>query len=160
MARVLFIVGGPPRVGKSTLGRRLMERRRVPWLSTDIVRTVLRTVVADIDELDRGHADPQLVAERIYPYLERTADVALDQCEAFLIEGVEWFPRHLATLEARLENVSLRACFLGNVAYSHNDLASYQGVNRWHDWALEDERRVCPNGSVVGATGCGPSARR
>lgn len=91
MARVLYIVGGPPRVGKSALGRRVMERRRVPWLSTDIVRTVLRTVVADIDELDRGHADPQLVAERMYPYLERTADVALDQCEAFLIEGVEWF---------------------------------------------------------------------
>jgi hypothetical protein len=30
----------------------------VPWLSTDIMRTVLKTVDRTIDELDRGHADP------------------------------------------------------------------------------------------------------
>jgi hypothetical protein len=122
-----------------------MERRQVPWLSTDIVRTVLRTVDRKVDELDRGHADADLVAERMYPYLERTADVALDQCETFLIEGVEWLPRHLAALAARLEDVSLRACFLGNASYSHEDLSSYQGVNRWHDWALEEERQGLPD---------------
>ena len=121
-----------------------MERRRIPWLSTDIVKTVLRTVVREIDELDRGHADPDLLAERMYPFLERTADVALDQCEAFLIEGAEWFPRHVAALNATLQDISLRACFLGNVTYSHADLAAYHGVNRWHDWVLEEERDGMP----------------
>lgn len=121
-----------------------MERRQVPWLSTDILRTVLRTVDRTIDELDRGHADPDLVADRMYPYLERTADVALDQSETFLIEGVEWLPRHLAALTSRLENVSLRACFLGHVAYSHEDLASYQGANRWHEGVTEDDRQGLP----------------
>ncbi len=144
MSRVLYIVGGPPRVGKSALGRRIMERRRIPWLSTDIVKTVLRTVVREIDELDRGHADPDLVAERMYPFLERTAEVALDQCETFLIEGAEWFPRHVAALDATLQDISLRACFLGNVTYSHADLAAYHGVNRWHDWVLEEERHGMP----------------
>jgi hypothetical protein len=144
VSRVLYIVGGPPRVGKSALGRRIMERRRIPWLSTDIVKTVLRTVVREIDELDRGHADPDLLAERMYPFLERTADVALDQCEAFLIEGAEWFPRHVAALNATLQDISLRACFLGNVTYSHADLAAYHGVNRWHDWVLEEERDGMP----------------
>ena len=76
MARVLYIVGGPPRVGKSALGRRVMEDRGVPWLSTDIVRTVVRSADRQIDELDRGHPDPDLVAERMYPYLERAVDVA------------------------------------------------------------------------------------
>lgn len=121
-----------------------MENRRVPWLSTDIMRTVLRTVDRTIDELDRGHADPDLVAERMYPYLERTADVALDQCETFLIEGAEWFPRHVPDLDAALEDVSLRACFLGHVTYSPDDLASYRGVNRWHDRALEEELQGLP----------------
>ena len=121
-----------------------MERRRIPWLSTDIVKTVLRTVVREIDELDRGHADPDLVAERMYPFLERTADVALDQCETFLMEGAEWFPRHVAALDATLQDISLRACFLGNVTYSHADLAAYHGVNRWHDWVLEEERQGMP----------------
>lgn len=121
-----------------------MERRQVPWLSTDIVRTVVRTADRQIDELDRGHADPDLVAERMYPYLERAVDVALGQCETFLIEGVEWFPRYLGALRSRFEDVSLRACFLGHVSYSLVDLASYQGVNRWHDEVLEDERQGLP----------------
>ena len=139
VSRVLYLVGGPPRVGKSALGRRMMERRRIPWLSTDVVRTVLRTLDRRIDELDRGHADPDLVAERMYPYLERMVDVALDQCGTVLVEGVEWFPRHLTRLNARLRDVPVRACFLGHVAYSHTDLASYQGVNRWHDGVQEEE---------------------
>ena len=144
MTRVLYIVGGPPRVGKSALGRRVMEDRGVPWLSTDIVRTVVRSADRQIDELDRGHADPDLVAERMYPYLERAVDVALGQCETFLIEGVEWFPRHVAALGDRFEDVSLRACFLGHLSYSLDDLASYQGMNRWHDDVLEDERQGLP----------------
>ncbi len=99
---------------------------------------------SELDELDRGHADPDLVSEIMYPYLERAADVALDQSESFLIEGAEWFPRHVASLRAALEEASVRACFLGNVAYSHEDLASYQGVNRWHDWVDEKERQGMP----------------
>ncbi len=121
-----------------------MERRRVPWLSTDILKTVLRTVVGEIDEPDRGHSDPDLVSERMYPYLERAADVALDQSERFLIEGAEWFPRHVAPLTTALEEVSVRACFLGHATYSLEDLAAYQGVNRWHDWVLEEERQGMP----------------
>lgn len=144
MARVLYVVGGPPRVGKSALGRSIMASRRIPWLSTDILKTVLRIVVRDIDELDRGHADPDLVAERMYPHLERAADVALDQSERFLIEGAEWFPRHVAPLSAALEEASVRACFLGNATYSHEDLAAYQGVNRWHDRVDEKERQGMP----------------
>ena len=59
-------------------------------------------------------------------------------------EGVEWFPRHLAALDAGLEDVSLRACFLGHATYSHEDLASYQGANRWHEWALDEELQGLP----------------
>jgi hypothetical protein len=40
--------------------------------------------------------------------------------------------------------VSLRACFLGHATYSHEDLASYQGVNRWHERALEEELQGMP----------------
>jgi hypothetical protein len=53
----------------------------------------------------------------MYPYLERTADVAPDQCETFLIEA-ERFPRHVPDLNAALEDVSLRGCFMGQVTYS------------------------------------------
>lgn len=141
---MLYTVGGPPRVGKSALDQRVMARHGVPWLSSDILKTVLRMVAREIDELDRGHSDPDLVAERMYPYLERAADVALDQSERFLIEGAEWFPRHIAPLGAALEEAAVQACFLGHATYSQEDLANYQGLKRWHDWALEEERQGLP----------------
>ncbi|MGH3254928.1 MAG: hypothetical protein ACRDOU_05870 [Streptosporangiaceae bacterium] len=41
---VLFLVGGPPWVGKSSLAQQLLATDGIPWLSTDVIRTVLRRV--------------------------------------------------------------------------------------------------------------------
>ena len=40
----LYLVGGAPRVGKSSLAQRLLEHDGIPWLPTDVLRTVLRRV--------------------------------------------------------------------------------------------------------------------
>ncbi|MGH9125599.1 MAG: hypothetical protein ACRDZ8_12860 [Acidimicrobiales bacterium] len=144
MPRVLYIVGGPPRVGKSALGQRIMTRRGVPWLSTDILSTVLGTVVREINELDCGLNDPVPFAEMMYPFLERAANAALAQSATFLVEGVQWLPRHVTRLTVALDGVSVRACFLGHATYSSDDLASYRGVNRWHDAASAEEREGIP----------------
>jgi hypothetical protein len=144
MAHVLYVVGGPPRVGKSALGRRMLDRRGIPWLSTDILRTVLRTVVQEIDRVDRGNCDLHVLATTMYPHLERAANVALDQSQTFLMEGVEWLPRHVPALSLALENVAVRGCFLGHLTYSSDDLAAYQGLSRWHALVSEDEWRAMP----------------
>ena len=43
----LYLVGGAPRVGKSKLAQKLVETEGIPWLPTDIVRTVLRRVLPE-----------------------------------------------------------------------------------------------------------------
>src|SRR5690242_5251826 len=45
---VLYLVGGAPRVGKSALAQRLLEVDRIPWLPTDVIRTVLRRVLPEL----------------------------------------------------------------------------------------------------------------
>jgi hypothetical protein len=60
--RILYLVGGAPRVGKSTLAQRLSKLDRIPWLPTDVVRTVLRRVLPELDAADQDPVDASLLA--------------------------------------------------------------------------------------------------
>jgi hypothetical protein len=64
-ARILDLVGGAPRVGKSTLAQRLLATDGVPWLPTDVVRTVLRRVLPELDAVDQDPVDASRLAELI-----------------------------------------------------------------------------------------------
>jgi hypothetical protein len=68
----------PRRARRSTLAQRLLATDGVPWLPTDVVRTVLRRVL------------PELEAER------------------FLIEGFELAPTYPARLQAAVEGIRVR----------------------------------------------------
>jgi predicted kinase len=52
--RMLYLVGGPPRMGKSSLAQRLVQTEGIPWLPTDVVRTVLRRVLPELDSIRPG----------------------------------------------------------------------------------------------------------
>jgi hypothetical protein len=62
-ARILYLVGGAPRVGKSTLTQRLLASDGIPWLPTDVVRTVLRRVLPELDAVDQDPVDASHLAE-------------------------------------------------------------------------------------------------
>jgi hypothetical protein len=70
--RVLYLVGGSARSGKSALGLTLLRERGVPWLSTDIVRTVLRDADPRIEEADAKPPDLERLAGAMRPFIERT----------------------------------------------------------------------------------------
>ena len=120
-------------IAAELVGRYKLERPGLPAFALTVNTSSLTAIANDCSY--------EVIFSRQLEAMALPADVALDQCETFLIEGVEWVPRHLATLNLRLDDVSVRACFVGNVTYSHDDLASYQGVN-------------------AGAAGSGRSARR
>jgi hypothetical protein len=54
-------------VGKSVLARRLLETEGIPWLPTDVVRTVLRRVLPELDAADQDPVDAVQLAEFMYP---------------------------------------------------------------------------------------------
>jgi predicted kinase len=131
--RVLYLVGGAPRVGKSFLARGLLEAEGIPWLPTDVVRTVLRRVLPELDAVDRDPVDAAQLADFMYPHIQQAAEVCAEEAERFLVEGFElapWYPRRLA---AALEGTRVRACFLGHGAFSADDLASYRGPKPQHE---------------------------
>jgi hypothetical protein len=126
-SRVLYLVGGAPRVGKSCLAQRLLKAEGIAWLPTDVVRTVLRRVLPELDAIDQDPVDGLRLAEFMYPHIEQAAEVCAEEAEQFLIEGFELSPSYPGRLRATLRGIEVRACFLGHLTFSADDLASYRG---------------------------------
>jgi hypothetical protein len=135
----VYLVGGPARVGKSSLAQRLLLSDGIPWLPTDVLRTVLRRVVPELDELDQGNASATVVSELMYPHIEQAVEVCSEEAEQFLIEGPDIVPSMVPRLSAALPGTTIRACFLGNVRFSGDDLACYRGPKPQHDGASRGE---------------------
>jgi predicted kinase len=131
--RVLYIVGGAPRVGKSVLAQRLLAAEGIPWLPTDVVRTVLRRVLPELDAVDQDPVDAAQLAAFMYPHIEQAAEVCAEEAERFLIEGFELSPWYPGRLEAALDGTRVRACFLGHSTFSADHLASYRGPKPQHE---------------------------
>src|SRR5215470_10705138 len=137
--RILYLVGGPPRVGKSSLAHRLLELDRIPFLPTDVLRTVLRRVLPELDAIDQDPVDASLLADFMYPHVEQAAEVCAEEAECFLIEGFELSPTYIARLRAALEETEIRGCFLGHGSFSIEDLANYRGPKPQHRGASRAE---------------------
>jgi hypothetical protein len=135
----LYLVGGAPRVGKSSLAQRLLTIDGIPWLPTDILRTVLRRVLPELDAIDHDPVDALLLAEFMYPHVEQAAEVCAEEAERFLIEGFELSPSYPARLQAALAGTEVRACFLGHGSFSTEDLAGYRGPKPQHHGASREE---------------------
>jgi hypothetical protein len=87
--RILYLLGGVPRVGKSTLAQRLLATDGIPWLPTDVVRTVMRRVLPELDAVDQDPVDAARLAELMYPHIQQAAEVCVEEAEQFLTEGFE-----------------------------------------------------------------------
>ena len=126
-AHVIYLVGGAPRVGKSALAQRLLAIDGIPWLPTDVIRTVVRRVVPDVDAADQDPVDAAALAETMYPHIEQAAQVCAEEANHFLIEGFKVAPSYPMRLRAALGGTDIRACFLGHGLFSAEDLAGYRG---------------------------------
>jgi hypothetical protein len=128
----VYLVGGPARVGKSSLAQRLLISDGIPWFPTDVLRTVLRRVLPELDELDQGNVSAAAVGELMYPHIRQAVEVCSEEAERFLIEGPDIVPSMVPRLSAALPGTTVRACFLGNVRFSVDDLAGYRGPKPQH----------------------------
>jgi hypothetical protein len=145
---------GAPRVGKSSLAQRLLAVDGIPFLPTDVLRTVLRRVLPELDTIDQDPVDAWLLAEFMYPHIEQAAEVCVEEAACFLIEGFELSPSYLARLQAALAQAEVRGCFLGHASFSVEDLAGYRGPKPQHRGAARGAprgRRLDPTAEQAAA---------
>ena len=127
---MLYLVGGAPRTGKSSLAMAMLRTHGVPWLPTDVVRHILRRTMPEIDAIESGPDYIEGLAQLMHPIVEELIELCLGQARDYLIEGVEILPAHVEGHAARFGQI--HACFLGDSLASAGTLRAYQGENPWH----------------------------
>jgi 2-phosphoglycerate kinase len=60
----VILIGGAPTVGKSYLGRKLAEELKLPWISTDTIREMMRKLITDEKRFPHLMHDTRYTAEQ------------------------------------------------------------------------------------------------
>ena len=155
-AHVIYLVGGAPRVGKSSLAQRMLAIDGIPWLPTDVSRTVVRRVVPEVDATDQDPVNAAALAEVMYPHIEKAAEACAEEADRFLIERFELAPSYPARLRAALGDTEVRACFLGHGSFSAEDLAGYElelspeELRKSASWIRYRSRQLAQECNVLG----------
>jgi 2-phosphoglycerate kinase len=151
---MIFLLGGPPRVGKSIISSGIRHKCAVSVVSTDTFGAVLENVlspeaVPDLFVFGKFHEIP--MAERVklimndpaelIDYLRRESYIVWKAVEAFirrendegrdiLIEGVAILPE----LMSQLEDIPHRVVFIGNQGENHKENIKKSAEEGKHDW--------------------------
>ncbi len=110
---MLYLIGGASRSGKSTLARRLLMERQVPYLSTDIL---MMGIANGLPQLGLDPNDPDvIVGETLGPLLRAMAVNILETGVTYLLEGATLLPAYVAEL-IQDHGTGVEACFIGYAA--------------------------------------------
>lgn len=111
---MLYLVGGASRAGKSTLARRLLLEKQVPYFPIDALMMGFANgwpqfgLDPDTSNFVRG--------EKLWPILRAMAVNIIEEAAthpSYLLEGDELLPGHVAELSHEYEG-QIRACFTVN----------------------------------------------
>ena len=151
---MIFLLGGPPRVGKSIIASKIRQKCAVSVVSTDTLGAVLENVLSpeaapDLFVFGKFHEIP--MAERVklivndpaelIDYVRRESCVVWKAVEAFirrendegrdiLMEGVAILPE----LVRQLEDIPHRVVFIGNQGENHKENLRKSAEENEYDW--------------------------
>ena len=151
---MIFLLGGPPRVGKSIISKEIRQKHAVSVVSTDTLGAVLENVLSPESAPDLfvlGKFNKMPMAERVklitknptelIDYVRKESHVVWKAVDAFirrendegrdaLIEGVAVLPE----LVSRLENIPHRVVFIGNQGENHKENIKKSAEVNERDW--------------------------
>jgi 2-phosphoglycerate kinase len=151
---MIFLLGGPPRVGKSIISSEIRQKRAVSVVSTDTLGAVLENVLSpeaapDLYMFGKFHEMP--MAERVklitkdpaelIDYVKKESYVVWKAVEAFirrendegrdiLIEGVAILPE----LMSQIEDIPHRVVFIGNQGEHLKENIKKSAEENEYDW--------------------------
>jgi 2-phosphoglycerate kinase len=138
---MLYMIGGAPRSGKTTLARRMLAEHGVPYFSID---TLIASLASERPELGMRVSDPALKrVEIVWPTIRKVVNDVLHSGDDLLLEGDVLLPKHLIEF-GHEPQARIKACFIG---YADADPVTKLRAIREHaaggiDWTeeLDDDR--------------------
>jgi 2-phosphoglycerate kinase len=151
---MIYLLGGPPRVGKSIISNEIRQKRAVSVVSTDTLGAVLENVLSpeaapDLFVVGKFHEMPMVERVKLIMadpaeligYVRKESHFVWKAVEAFirrendegrdaLIEGVAVLPESMS----RIEDIPHRVVFIGNQGENHKENIKKFAEENEHDW--------------------------
>lgn len=139
---MIYLIGGTARTGKTTIARRFLAHKGIPFFSLDYLMMGVANGLPEL-RVDPS-SDEFIVGQQLWPILDPMLTAFIENKFDYLIEGVQLVPRYVHQLSQRFDG-QVVACFLG---YSEIDteikaleLKQYGGAP--DDWTLGyDEKQL------------------
>ncbi len=151
---MIYLIGGPPKCGKTTLAKRLSKSKNIPWMSTDTLQNVIKPYMNkkdfskkfptsaqhcnNNDEKYSRYSTNKII--KAYQQQAKTSYQAIDMfaiCEItdgndFIIEGYHIEPKLVAELNEKYPD-KLRSIFLikSDETKFVNDIKKSTTPNDW-----------------------------
>jgi len=133
---MVYLIGGPPRCGKSVLAHRVTTGHAIPFISTDLIWAVVEMSQPEWrTPMQKGPDRIPAAAKMFEPYLERAITFLQPARHPCGIEGEVITPETAARLSS---NDDLRAVFLVRSSVTAADIADSRGPNPWLEAAPPD----------------------
>jgi 2-phosphoglycerate kinase len=151
---MIFLLGGPPRVGKSIISGEIQRKHVVSVVSTDALAAILEDVMSpeaapdlfvfsQFNDLPMAERMQLMMTDpaRLIDYVRRESQIVWRAVEAFirrenfegrdaLIEGVAVLPE----LVSKLADIPYRVVFVGNQDKDHKENITRAAKENVHDW--------------------------
>ena len=155
---MIYLIGGPPRCGKTTLSAALAKKLQIPYFSIDHIASVIPPYIAparqdesfplralrqklnnDNDRFFETYSAEEIVgvyqrqAATVWPGVRNFIDYAIEDEHTLILEGWQLLPRFLAEIPAakRSEDVQIRYLYKVNVEDIVSGLKANDPVNDW-----------------------------
>lgn len=128
---MLYLIGGVPRIGKSTLANLILEREKIAYVDTDWIVHMLMYAAPALgikaySEFNEHEFKNKAV--NFYPYLYQFIKHNQPVVEKYVIEGDVFLPQHISKLVQKFE---VKACFLGTSELKPEILLNNPSKNDW-----------------------------
>ena len=137
---MMYLIGGAPRTGKSLLAKKILERKKITNVSTDILVHMLKKTAPELGVKDES--DLRLKSDKFYPFLFNFIKVAKYYSSGYVIEGDAFMPKDVIELSKEYQ---IRACFLGYSKLSLETVLKHVGDNNWLSDLSEGEKSGLPD---------------
>lgn len=138
---MIYLIGGAPRTGKTRLARRLSRQLGIGWFPLDTLRFVVRSLVPEVTETDGFGRPPGPWADFFHPYVRDTVLSSDHVAGDYIIEGIDFMPRHAHALAAELD---VRSCFLGLSTVDMDTIDAHAGRMDYQRHLDPEIRRAYP----------------
>lgn len=140
---MLYLLGGSPRAGKSTIGKRFTSETGISYFGLDYLKMGIARGMPEFG-LDPNAGD-MVIARQLWPVVRGMAMTCVENSETCLLEGTYLLPEYISELQ-EMYGDKIRACCVGyadvDTMEKVRQIRDFWAVSGEGDWSSEDDEEA------------------